>query len=176
MAQPRWYNQDGLVVRFGPRPALEDDDQAGQPSTAGRTQELSFEVQLVDLDLNDATGEEAGIFANSARLPEGSVVQKVTLVTKTPAASGGAADFLLGTYSIAANGQLALGDADSLAAAGDSALADFSVAGESIILEKAAAAALIGKTEVGSDTYVAAAAGTAVYTAGVIQVTIEYTR
>ncbi len=171
----KWYNQDGLTVRYGTRPAGEDDYQASQPSTAGRTQEISFLLDLVNDCPTDATAVAAGEFANSARLPSDAVVQKVTIVTKVAAASGGAADLLLGTYDLDAAGQLALGDADSLCAAGDSALADFSVAGESIVLGKAAAAALIGKAEVGSDAYVAASSGIA-YTAGELQVTIEYTR
>lgn len=175
----KWYNQDGLTVRFGPRNLNDDENVASQTSTMGKMQQLTLKLpDLTLLPLNDATGVAAGEFANSARLPAGATVQEVTIVTDTPAASAGAADILIGVYSVdSATGQLSLtgGDADGLAAAGDSALADFSVAGETMVLDKAAGAALIGKTQVGIDGYVAAAYATAVYTAGALTVIIDYT-
>lgn len=174
----KWFNKDGLTVRFGGRANSDDENQAAQTSTGGKTQEITLKLpDLTALTSGDATGVAAGEFVNSARLPAGAVVQQVTIVTDTAAASGGAADLLIGTYSLGATGVLSLtgGDADGLCAAGDSALADFSVAGETIVLGKAAGAALIGKVEVGIDAYIAASYATAAYTAGALTVIVEYT-
>lgn len=173
----KWVNSDGLVVRFGTRTTDEDTDVPAQTKTFGLTQEVKFRLNdLTDLG-TDATAYTAGEFVNAAKIPANATVQKVTIKTLTAATSGGAADLLLGAYTInASTGALVAVDADGFAAAGDSALADYSVAGESIILEKAASAALIGKATVGSsDVVVAAVYATAAYTAGALEISVEYT-
>ena len=177
----KWFNDDGLVVRFGARSTSDAADVPAQTSTAGKTQEITLRIaDMTDLG-TDATADSgaytAGEFVNSAFIPANATVQQVTIKTLTAVTSGGAADLLLGAYTISTStGLLVAVDADGFAAAGDSALADFSAAGESIILGKAAGAALIGKVTVGSSPVVIAATYvTAVYTAGAIEVIVEYT-
>lgn len=171
----KWINKDGLTVRFGTRSTDEDTDVPAQTSTMGKTQEVTFRLNDLTALGTDATAYTAGEFVNAAKIPANATVQKVTIKTLTAATSGGAADLLLGAYTIT-DGALVVVDADGFAAAGDSALADFSVAGETIVLEKAAGAALIGKATVGaSGVVVAATYATAVYTAGALEVSVEYT-
>lgn len=175
MANEKWYNEDGLVVRFGNRDSEVDNVVPSQSSTMGKEQELIIIAECVDIPLTDATSLPAGAIANAARLPAGAVIQSVRVVTKVAAASGGAADLIIGNYGIAADGTLALGDADSIFVAGDSALTDFSVAGETVETDKSSTAVLVGKVEVGADSYVAASVLAAVYTAGQLQICIKYT-
>jgi len=177
-AQERWYNQDGLTVRFGARPSDEDENVASQPSTAGKIQEIVLKSRdATDIPLNDATGEAAGEFANSAFIPADATVIGVRIKSDTGLTSGGAASLLVGAYTIdAASGQLVAVDADGFVAAADNAIADLDADGETLSLDKSAAAALLGKASVGSAAVVVAlAVDTAVYTAGALTVTIEYT-
>ena len=67
-------------------------------------------------------------------------------------------------------------DADGFVAAADNALSDLDADGEIVEFDKSANAALLGKVTVGSEKVVVAlAVDTAVYTAGALTVTIEYT-
>jgi hypothetical protein len=170
------YNvRDGLAVGYGRRTV--DDALPSTVRTAGAVKQLILELtDLTALPLNTAAGTiTAGSVSNAATIPALASVQSVTIITKTAATSDGAADLLLGVYTVGTNGALTAVDADGLAAAGDSALADFSVAGETVVLGKAAGAELIGKVTVGSSPVVVAAAyATAAYTAGALQVIIEY--
>ncbi len=172
----KWVNSDGLVVRFGTRPTNEDADVPAQTNTAGRVQEISFTLPDLTLLGTDATAYTAGEFVNAAKIPANATVHQVRVITKTAAASGGAADLLLGAYTIGSDGALDVVDADGFAAAGDSALANFSAVGETLTLTSSAGAALIGDATVGSsDVVVAATYATAAYTAGELEVIIEYT-
>lgn len=174
MGKRNYQVLDGLTRGFGPRTT--DDNVPADVSTSGAVRQLVIELEdLTVLPLNTAASA-AGAAVNSATLPANSSVQSVTVITKTAATSSGAADLLLGVYTKhATSGALVAVDEDGLAAAGDSALADFSVAGETIVLGKAAGAALIGKTTVGAaPVIVAPAYATAAYTGGALQVIIEY--
>lgn len=166
---------DGLARGFGTHST--DDALPSVVRTAGVVKQMVIEIEnLTTLPLNTAVGTiTAGSVSNAAFIPANASVQSVTIVTKTAADSGGAADILLGVYTVGSTGALVAVDEDGLAAAADSALADFSVAGETIVLGKSANAALVGKTTVGtSPVVVAAAYATAAYTAGALQVVIEY--
>jgi hypothetical protein len=176
MPKANYWVNGGLAVGFGRRTV--DDALPGVVNTAGVVKQLILELEdLTTLPLNTAVGTiTAGSVSNAALIPANASVQSVTIITKTAATSGGAADLLLGVYTInATTGALVAVDEDGLAAATDSALADFSAAGETIVLGKAANAALVGKLTVGSSPVVVAAAyATAAYTAGALQVIVEY--
>jgi len=177
-AQERWYNQDGLTVRFGARPSDEDENVASQPSTAGKIQEIVLKSRdATDIPIDDATGEAAGEFANSAFIPANATVIGVRVKADTGLTSGGAASLKVGAYTIdASTGQLVEVDADGFVAAADNALSDLDADGEIVEFDKSANAALLGKVTVGSEKVVVAlAVDTAVYTAGALTVTIEYT-
>lgn len=174
MPKANYWVNDGLAIGYGRRTV--DDALPSTVRTAGAVKQLILELtDLTALPLDTAAGTiTAGSVSNAATIPALASVQSVTIITKT-AAAGTTADLLLGVYTIGTDGVLTAVDADGLAAAGDSALADFSVAGETIVLGKAAGAALIGKVTVGSSPVVVAAAyATSAYTAGALQVIIEY--
>lgn len=173
-----WVNKDGLVVGFGTREV--DLNSPALYSTDGGLKELVIKLSdltLLGTDATVGTGIYAPqYYANAPKIPAGATIQEVRITTDVAATSGGAADLLLGAFTVnATTGVLAAVDADGLAAAGDSALADFSAVGETIVLGKAATAALIGKVNVGSDPVVIAATYvTAAYTAGALSVHVLY--
>lgn len=175
MPKANYWVNDGLAVGFGRRTV--DDALPSTVRTAGAVKQIILELNdLTALPLNTAAGTiVAGSVSNAALIPAGASVQSVTVITKTAATSGGAADLLIGTYTIGTDGALTAVDADGLCDAADSALADFSVAGETIVIGKSSTAAQVGKTTVGSSPVVVAAAyATAAYTAGALQVIITY--
>lgn len=175
MPKANYWVNDGLAVGFGRRTV--DDALPSTVRTAGAVKQIILELNdLTALPQNTAAGTiVAGSVSNAALIPANASVQSVTIITKTAATSGGAADLFLGVYTIGTNGALTAVDEDGLAAAGDSTLTDFSAAGETIVLGKAASAALIGKVTVGSSPVVVAAAyNAAAYTAGALRIIVEY--
>jgi hypothetical protein len=175
-----WVNKDGLVVGFGTREV--DLNNPAHYNSLGGLKELV--IKLSDLTLL-GTDAEAGTgiyapqyFANAPKIPAGATIQEVRITTDVAATSAGAADLLIGAYTVNdTTGVLAAVDADGLAAAGDSALTDFSDVGETIVLGKAAGAALVGKVNVGADPVVIAATYvTAAYTAGALSVHVLYSQ
>lgn len=173
-----WVNKDGLVVGFGTR--TEDKFKAAQYNTTGGLNELVIKLSDLTSLGTDATAG-TGIYAPSyvvqaAKIPANATVQEVRVTTDTAATSGGAADLLIGTYTVNATTKaVSAVDADGLLAAADSALADFSAAGETIVIGKAANAAQVGKVTVGaSPVIVLATYATAAYTAGALSVHILY--
>jgi hypothetical protein len=175
-----WVNKDGLIVGFGPRTVSKD-------SASRQLEESLHEIVLKVSDLTklgtDATLGTAGTIydpvaiQNSAFIPANATVQEVWITTDTAATSTGAADFVVGAYTISpTTGKFVAVDADGFAAAADSALADFSVAGETIVLAKGSNAALVGKATVGtSPVTIACVSATEVYTAGALTVRVKYT-
>lgn len=169
-----WVNKDGLTVRGG-RHTI-DNDIPARVVTAGKVQTLVINVpDLTALD-DDATTIAAGYFVNAPKLPANAFIHEVRIITRTAATSGGAADLLIGVYTLNATTKVLVAvDADGLCAAGDSALSDFSVAGETIVLGKAAGAAIIGKTVTHTaETVVIPTYATAAYTAGALEIQIDY--
>lgn len=174
-----WVNKDGLVVGFGTRTV--DSLQAQKLPGFGNEHELRFRIPDLTALGTDATAG-TGIYApqyvaQAAKIPANATVQEVRIVTDTAAASAGAADLLLGTFTVNATTKaVSAVDADGLCNAADSALADFSAAGETIVLGKGSTAAQVGKVTVGAaDVVVLATYATAVYTAGALDVHIKYT-
>lgn len=175
-----WVNSDGLVVGFGTR--TETQYQASQMSTMGSEQELVIQIPDLTQLGTDATAG-TGIYApqyvaQMAVIPANATVQEVRITTDTAATSGGAADLLIGTFTVNATTKaVSAVDADGLAAAADSALADFSAAGETIVLAKGSNAAQVGKATVGSNPVVVLATYvTAAYTAGALSIHVKYTQ
>lgn len=174
-----WVNKDGLVVGFGTRTV--DSLQTQKLPGFGNEHELRFRIPDLTALGTDATAG-TGIYApqyvaQAARIPANATVQEVRIVTDTAAASAGAADLLLGIFTVtAATKAVVAVDADGLCAAADSALADFSAAGETIVLGKGSNAARVGKLTVGtSDVVVLPTYATAAYTAGALDVHIKFT-
>ncbi len=169
----KYFNQDGLTVRFGTRVTDDDENVPAQSSTAGIDQEVSFQLNLVDLVTTDASGEAAGEFANSAFIPANSTVTSVQVILDTIATSGGSADLLIGAYTVdSATGLLVVVDADGFmtAAEGDILLLD-GAQGDDVA---ATAGALIGVSVGANPIVVAAAFTTAAFTAGEVSVRIRY--
>ena len=174
----KFFNKDGLTIRFGTRSANEDEDVASQTSTAGRIQEITLKVKdATTIPVTSAASVAAGEFANSAFIPANATILAARVKTDVALASGGAADLIIGTYTISpTTGQLVVVDANGILDEADSALADFSVAGETTFVDKASTAALVGKTTVGAAPVVVAVARlVAAYTAGALTITVEYT-
>ncbi len=170
----KFVNQDGLTIRFGTRVQGDDRDVPSQTSTGGLVQQLTFRVDLADINATDAASGSDGEFVNSALIPANATVQAVSVITEIVAASTGAADVILGHYTLSA-GVLVLVDADSLLDAGSSALADFSAVGETMVIDKATGGAALGKTTLGSSpTVLACASLTEVYTAGRLKFIVDY--
>lgn len=174
-----WFNKDGLVVGYGTR-SVEVNNPA-VPHVYGHGGEVVIklsDLSLLGTDATVGTGIYAPMYyANAPHIPANATVQEVRITTDTAAVTGDAADLLLGLYTISAStGALVAVDADGLAEAGDSAAADFSVEGETIVLGKSAAAAYIGKKTVGtSPVVVAASRVTGSYSAGALSVHVKYT-
>jgi|10_taG_2_1085330.scaffolds.fasta_scaffold04927_7 hypothetical protein len=172
---------DGLAVGYGPRSA--DNDTGSVGSGIGVQDEIVLRIPDMTALGTDATADsgiyKAGYWANAPKIPANATIESWTSKVNVVAASDGAADLLLGIFTISpTTGLLVAVDADGLAAAGDSALANFQgEVGETFSLGAAAGAAYLGKKDVGTaavvvvPTYV-----TAVYTAGDITIRIRYTR
>lgn len=173
---------DGLNVGYGRRTV--DDNIGGE--SAGVNQMKCVVLKVTDMTtlVTDPTAlslNASGGYSMSAQIPGGATIQEVWITTDTAATSGGAADLLVGTFTVSnTTGLLVAVDADGLAAAGDSALSDFSVAGETMVLGKAAGAAQLGKTlanaaDSATPVVVAASYVTAAYTAGAVTIRVFYT-
>jgi hypothetical protein len=171
-----WYNADQLTVGYGTREA--QDYSGAVTVTAGEEQEIVYNYSDLTELLTAATADSgiygAGRWTNSPLIPAGATITSVTVKTDVAATSGGAADLLVGLYTIApTTGLLVVVDTDGLVAAGDSQLTDFSVAGETI---SGAGAYVNAKTVGSADVVVAPIYATAVYTAGALTVTVKYTQ
>lgn len=175
-----WYNSDGLVVGFGRRTT----DTVTPATISDRAAERIITFKIPDLTaLGTAATGGSGIYApqvwaGAAQIPANATVQEVRITTDVAATSGGAADLLLGAYTISSStGNLVAVDDDGFCAAADNALADFSVVGETLVLGKGSNAALIGKATVGSAAVVIAPIYvTAAFTAGALTVTVKYSQ
>ena len=166
----KWFNQDGLSVRFGTRPGNEDEDVASQTSTMGAIQEIV--LKLGDLTtLADDTGVAytAGEFVNAAKIPAGAFIVSAEVVVDTLATGTAGDDLLVGAYTVdASTGLLVVEDIDGFINATDGDLANLT-AGNVI----AGTGVLVGATVTGDVVVAAVQAGTA-FTAGAARVRIEY--
>jgi len=173
-----WVNSDGLVVGFGTQTSTQYSPAIISDAGSERVMHLPIPA-MASLGTDATTGTgiyQAQNWMNAAMIPGGAIVTEVKIVTKTGCTSGGAADLLIGTYTISSTtGLLVAVDADGLLAAGDAALADFDTAGETRTYAIAAGAAQLGKTTVGANPVtVAPTYVTAAYTAGALDVYIKF--
>lgn len=151
-----WTNADGLeVLMHG-----EQGEIRPNGSTAVGVRK-SLVVRFDDLtELTDATWTPR---ANDAFLPAGAVVLKATTVVDTAATSGGSAVLDLGLYE--ADGTII--DDDGI----DAAVAVAALTADAVIdNDGASVAARVGS----NNAYVGATYDTAAFTAGAVQVVIEY--
>jgi hypothetical protein len=170
-----WVNKDGLVVAFGAHNT--DDAIPGVLSRSGEKSTIKFSIpdmSLLNDDVTDTTGADVGLYPQGIRLPANSTVVEVRIVTQT-ACTGTSSTLLIGNYTRnATTGVYTAVDTDGFCDATDGALANFNAAGETKTLTKADSAALLGKAIAHSAiSYVFPIYGTA-FTAGAVDVYIDY--
>jgi hypothetical protein len=163
-----WTNQDGLVVGFGPHTV--DNDVAGV--YGGTKKVLSVEYDLADLS---DTFAATTVKPQDPRIPRGSYITRATIQTLVAATSGGAATLDVGTWGVGLATEV-VDDADGLVA--DVTIAEMTSIGETHVCDGALILASdgvgVGATS-NSDVVIAPSYETAVFTAGRIRLTVEYT-
>jgi len=166
-----WANSDGLSVGFGTHGV--DNDVPATRNNGTKTR-VSVEITLVDLVDTFAAANRK---PQEIRIPRGSLITEAYVVVKTLATSGGAATLDLGLWGV----NDVVDDADGIVA--DIALTEIDVAGEVHICDGALVAssgntAAAGIITVGatanSDVVIAPSYETAVFTAGVVLLVVEY--
>jgi hypothetical protein len=166
----KWYNQDGLTIRYGPRALNDDEDVAFQTSTAGSVQEIVIRVEDATL-LADDTGVAyaAGEFVNAAKIPAGAFILSAEISVEEDVTGTATDDVLVGAYTVSAStGLLVVESIDGFIDAGDG---DVSVLLDGVTI--AGTGGLVGSVVVGDVVVVAVQAGTAL-TAGKFSVRVEY--
>lgn len=168
-----WYNDDGLLVKFG---GAHNDpaERANMPMAtrvAGAEKELIVNVVLDHLgtgtsyttDLNN-DGSYNGFNTGDAYIPAGAIVRSCELYVSETAASAGAATITVGAYQL--DGTVI--DADGfVASTGKAAL----VAGAGI---EGAGADIGEAVSTTLDAYIGVTVGTAAMTAGEFKLVLKY--
>lgn len=157
-----WYNSDGLLVKFGTEEGAVG--KAGEYVTTGPLRMVEVTFALTGL------GTAAAILDDHVVIPAGALIEKVTLVNKVLATSGGSATLNVGFIR---SDRTTENDYDGLIAAG--ALATFNTKGETVdyTVGSTAAGALLG-TALTYDSYITADYDTAAFTAGTVSVRIYF--
>ena len=175
-----WTNSDGLVVGFGTHSV--DNDVAAVQAHGGK------HIQKVRINLADVltAATNASIPPQAAQIPRGSIVTDAYVQTIV-AAAGSSSTLDLGMWGRGSLATPVVDDADGLASG--ITLARMSTVGEIISLKSDAfAGAYIAQLDTGGTTVVGTPVGTvaladcvisaewntAAFTAGVIEVTVEY--
>jgi hypothetical protein len=160
-----WQNSDGLFLKFGTA-------NAG-PSTVG---EYCYDgpLHMIEQTLTLTTVGSAGAVASGAdqvSFPANAKIEKIDIVTKTAATSGGAATLDLGLISRDRSTEI---DFNGFVAAIPKTSID--TAGETTTVQVGGtyAGALVGTTVGTSPGYLSANYGTAAFTAGVLLVRYYY--
>ena len=161
-----WTNNDGLRVGFGTHTA---DNDVPAVSSAGNMKTMRMEITLADLsDTFAATDRKP----QEAVIRRGSVIHRAILRTVEAATSGGAATLDIGTWGT----NDVVDVADGLVA--DVTIAEMTTIGEVHVLDGALIQAS-GVTACGavadSDVVIAPSWETQAFTAGVVELEIEYT-
>lgn len=158
-----WYNSDGLYIKFGTDQATAG--KAGEYRTNGAQRVV--ELSIPALTALTTTGV---IQDDHVVLPAGARIEKVEVVTKTAATSGGAATLDIGL--IRTDRSTAYDDDGLVAAA---ALTTIDAAGEttSLTVGSTGAGALIGTT-LANNGYLVASYNTAAFTAGAVTVRVYF--
>ena len=177
-----WTNKDGLVVGFGTH--SDDNDVAAVQSSGGKqVQKVRFTLSgLLDAATN------ASIPPQTAQIPRGSIITDAYVQTIVAAASAaGTATLDLGTWGRGTLATPVVDDANGIADA--LTVARMNTVGEIINLKSDALGGVLipqldtgGTTIVGtpvgsvslSDCVICASYDTQVFTAGIVEVTVEY--
>ena len=168
-----WLNSDGLVVGFGTRTS--DKEQSSKLPGAGSVHEVVLEIDDATELGTDATAG-TGIYApqyvaQAVKIPANATIKSARVIAKTGATSAGAADLLVGTYTVNATTKaVSAVDPDGLVAAADAALADLANDGDAID----GGGAVIDNTVGTTDVVVLATYVTAAYTAGAFKIVVSY--
>jgi hypothetical protein len=157
-----WYNSDGLYIKFGTEEGVEG--KAGEYVTTGPQRMVEVDITLTGL------GTSAAIQDDHVVLPAGAFIEKVELINKVAATSGGSAVLNVGLQRTDRSTEL---DYDGFIAAG--ALSTYNAAGESVAYTEGSTGhgALIG-TVLAHDGYITADYDTDSFTAGSVSVRIFY--
>lgn len=162
-----WTNSDGLVVGFGTH-SVDNNVAAVRGGT-----EKTVEMEITLADLPD-TFAATNVDPQAIIIPRGSVFMEGYITTLVAATSGGAATLDIGTWGVDA-GTPVVDDADGLVA--DVTIAEMTSIGEVHVLD-GALIATAGTTAAGaisdSNVVIAPSYETAVFTAGVVRLTVKY--
>ena len=153
-----WVNGEGIDVRFGTSAAVAS--KGGAPVNSGETNTVVFDLDLTEL----ATGSDLVIDDEMQTLPKGALITEAFIDVLTAATSGGSATLDVGIYGV--DDGAAIDDNGIDAAV---ALAAITPAGARIVCD----GAIVG-TALAEHSFIGAGAGTAVFTAGKVRVTIKY--
>lgn len=157
-----WYNSDGILVKYGTEEAT--PSTAGHYVTTGPQRMAEFDVTLTGL------ADAAAIADDYIVLPEGALIEKIDVVVKTAATSGGSAVLDVGIIDLDRSSN---GDDDALIAA--LALTSIDAIGDVVELIQGGTShgASVGTVLTGP-VLVTASYDTAAFTAGVVSIRIFY--
>lgn len=157
-----WTNSDGLIVKFGTEEG--DSGKAGTYRTHGPLQITEVEITLTGLGTATAIQDQHTV------IPSGARIEKVEVVAKTAATSGGSAVLNVGLIRLDRTTAI---DEDGLVAA--LALSTINASGElnTLIPGGTGAGALVGTT-LANPGVLAADYDTAAFTAGVVVVRVHW--
>jgi len=162
MGSTNWHNNDELFIKFGTNEAT--------PATGGehRYDGLTHQIELNIADLTTLADANAIIDSN-IKLPDGALLNKVTIITTT-AATGSSATLHLGVID---EDRASNGDPDAIIAAAP--VTDFAAIGDTVTYTQGSDehGALIG-TVLTKSLYITAGYETAAFTAGGLKIILEY--
>lgn len=158
-----WTNNDGLVVGFGQRDSL--NDNGATVRTQGNVEVLSMVFDLVN-SLPAAAGTAPS--SKSIPIPANSFIHSATLRVITAATSAGATTLSLGLKNSAGT----VIDADGI----DATIAKTAIdaIGDTVQCDGALVNGLV--TVGTADAYISSVVATGPYTAGEVELTIEYSK
>lgn len=161
-----WSNPDGLTVGFGTH--TEDNDVPAVVGGSGASKVLRMEITLADL---------ADAFAAANRkpqevvIPRGSIFKRATLRTLVAAVSGGGGTLDIGTWGTGDAADNPNGIVDAVTVAEMTSIGEVHVCDGAMINASGQTAAGVTST---SDVVIAPSYDTAVFTAGVVELVLEY--
>ena len=150
-----WTNKDGLNVKFGVERSTVGDQGIGLQD------EHVLRVRVADMTAL-ATSDTAAPAGDVPFIPAGAVIKDAYTKVTTACTSGGSATLGIGTKAVAGTTI----DADGI----DAAVAVAALGADAVVVSDGA---LIG-TKVTVDSYITTVYGTAVFTAGAVEVVIKY--
>jgi len=158
----KWYNADGLIVKFGTTEA--EPTFGGEYRTPTSTRIIEFEINAADLE---AFGTPT-FLSDTVKLPNGVLLEAAEFVVLEAFTSAGAATLTFGLYD---DDEATAYDADGIDAA--IALTAIDTVGEKVTCDGALVGTVLANN---TPSYVAATVGAANYTAGkgVLRLHITY--